>query len=55
MSDNVQYERIINGNETMNRVIYDLADALARTLLSVLLKLSGQMYKGRADKKDLLV
>jgi hypothetical protein len=53
--NNIEHQWVINSYKAMNRIIDYFADALAHSLLSVLLKLSRQMYKGRGDKKDLLV
>jgi hypothetical protein len=55
MRNNLENQGVIDGDKAMNRVVDDFANALPHVLLSVLLKLSGQMYKGRGDKKDLLL
>jgi hypothetical protein len=39
MRDHLKNKRIIDGNKPVNRVIYDLSDAVCHSLLAFLLKL----------------
>jgi hypothetical protein len=55
MRDHIENQGMVDRYKAMNGIIDYFADAMTHSLLSVLLKLSRQMYKARGDKKDLLV
>jgi len=47
--NHLEQQRVVDGYETMDRVVDDFADFTGHTLLAVLLKYSLQIYKGVGD------
>jgi hypothetical protein len=54
MRNDMQYQRMINGNKTINRVVNDLADRIHCCLfVKAIIRTGGKSTKGRVKKLNL--